>query len=388
MNNFSYSLKTNIVFGRGQIKQLESLLKEASVKRMLLVYGKASIKNLGIYDDILDVTKKLNIPLFEESGVAANPDLESVLSGQKTVQKENIDFILAAGGGSVLDCAKAIAYSYKLEASDVWDVLLNKKSFEEALPVGTILTLAATGSETNGNIVISNRKLKDKRSIASPKLVPKFSIIDPAYTLSVPKHHTIAGSIDIMMHIFEQYFSLELDTSTSDYLSLGLLESVMENTDAILSGKDGYLVRANISWAATIALSWLLQQGKSGDWASHRLSYPFTADYGTTHGFALAILQPAWMKVALKYKPELMEPRLKALGKRIYNEMDPLKVIERIKETLSSFGAATSFKEANLEIDKEAMISMAKRTVALGPVGKIIPVDEEKALEIYQAAKG
>ncbi len=387
MENFSYNLPTNIVFGQDQIKNLKTLLKKEKVQRMLLVYGKAAIKKLGIYDYILEVAKDLDIAIFEESGVAANPDMKSVLSGQKIVQDQNIDFILAAGGGSVIDCAKAIALSYKLKASEVWAVFMHKQTFEEALPLGTILTLAATGSETNGNTVISYREIADKRSVASQKLVPKFSIIDPSYTLSVPKHHTIAGSIDMMMHIFEQYFSPTLHTSTSDYMSLGLLKSIIENTEKILAKKDSYAVRANLSWAATLALSWLLQQGKTGDWASHRLSYPITVDYGITHGYALAIIQPAWMKVMLDKNPDVMAPRLAQLGQFLYDINDAQAVIKQIMETFKTFGAAVTFKEANVDLSEEAIKRMAEKSVALGPVGNVVKIDQSLAEAIFRTAK-
>lgn len=388
MENFNFSLKTEIIFGQNQIKQLKNCLKKHKVKRMLLVYGKASIKNLGIYDEIVAIIQDLGIALFEESHVEANPDMKSVLSGQKTVQENNIDFILAAGGGSVIDCAKAIALAYKLKPSEVWDVFMHKQSFEEALPLGTILTLAATGTETNGNTVISHRALEDKRSVASEKLIPKFSIIDPTYTLSVPKHHTIAGSIDMMMHIFEQYFSPTKETSTSDYLSLGLLKSVIENTEKILANKDTYTIRANLSWAATLALSWLLQQGKTGDWASHRLSYPITVDYEITHGYALAIIQPAWMKVMLKENPDVMAPRLSLLGRFLYDTDEPQNVIEHIMQTFKDFGAAITFKEANVDLDETAIKRMASKSVALGPVGHVVKIDQTLAEEIFRTAKG
>jgi len=388
MDNFSYSLSTNIVFGKDQIETLPDLLKQQNVKKVLLVYGQRSIKENGIYDKVISTLEALNIECYEESGVKPNPDIESVKSAQATLKKHDIDFILAAGGGSVLDAAKAMAFSYYLEGPEaIWDVFMRKQTFDKALPVGTILTLAATGSETNGNTVISNGALKDKRSVASPLLNPIFSIIDPSYTLTVNRHHTIAGSIDIMMHVFEQYFSKTPRTETSDYMSFGILKSVIENTRRILRGEDGYETRANISWAATLALSWILQQGKKGDWASHRLSYPVTVDYGITHGYALAIIQPAWMHTALKYNPEAMGRRLSMLGEAVFGTVEPEETIIAIKALFKEFGAATSFKEEGIKLTEEDIERMAATVLELGPIGSMVRIDSSLAKEIFDAAK-
>ncbi len=388
MLNFTYNLPTQIVFGKDQIKTLASLLEKANVKKMLLVYGKQSIKDLGIYDQIITTAENLDIKVYEEANVQPNPDITSVLSGQKTTQENDIDFILAAGGGSVIDCAKAIAFAHTLDHTRIWDVFMRKASFEHALPLGVILTLAATGSETNGNTVISNAEENDKRSVANPLLIPKFAIIDPAYTFSVNKHHTIAGSIDSIMHVFEQYFSPTDHTETSDYMSLGIIKSVMENTMKILNNEDNYNVRANLSWAATLALSWVLQQGKQGDWASHRLSYPITMDYGITHGHALAIIQPAWMKTALKENPQMMTKRLQRLGDFLFDETDPKTVITLIMDTFRTFGTAATFKEANIDLSETDAMRMAKKTMVLGPIGTMYTIDTaKKAAAVFLAGK-
>ncbi len=387
MLNFTYNLPTKIIFGKDQIETLANELKAQNISRMLLVYGKQSIKDLGIYDHIIHVANDLDIEVYEEGGVEPNPDINSVLSGQATIQKHNIEFILAAGGGSVIDAAKAMAFAKDLHPSEVWDVFMRKAEYETVLPLGTILTLAATGTETNGNTVISNRELNDKRSVADPKLIPQFSIIDPSYTMSVNKHHTIAWSIDIMMHIFEQYFCPTEDTDTSDYMSLGILKSTLENTMKILNGEDTYQVRANLSWAATLGLSWILQQGKKGDWASHRLSYPITMDYGITHGYALAIIQPAWMKDMLANNAPLMRERLTRLGEFMFDETDPERTILLIQDTFRTFGAAASFKEADINLTDDDAERMARKTLELGPIGNMLKISTtEQAAAIFKRA--
>ncbi len=325
MKNFEYQSLTKIIFGKDEISKLDRELEAYNVKKMLLVYGKNSIKNLGIYKQVLFICENLGIEIFEESNVRPNPDMTSVRSGINTCKKNDIDFVLAAGGGSVVDCAKAIAFG-TLYDGDPWDVYLLKDNAKSSLPLGVIITLAATGTETNGNSVISNDETNEKRSVAYKFSIPKFAIIDPTYTLSVSRHHVIAGSIDIMMHVFEQYFSNTVRTETSDYMSMGIIKSVIENTKKYLNGEDSYETRANISWASTIGLNWILGVDKVGDWATHRLSYPITKEYEITHGYALALIFTSWIRVALKYNSVTMIPRLKTLGEMIFDEPDYKKV--------------------------------------------------------------
>jgi len=386
MINFSYNIPTNIVFGKDQIHALPDLLKKHDVNSILFVYGKSSIKKLGIYDEVKKLLSELNIKVTEMGGIRPNPSLESVLEGRQKAINENVDFVLAAGGGSVIDAAKAMAFGVFMEEGDVWKAYTKECDPEKALPIGTILTLSATGTETNGNTVVTNYKTNKKYGIAHPFLRPQFSIIDPTYTMSVNRHHTVAGSIDIMMHIFEQYFSNTVRTETADYMAVGLLKSVIDNVNRILDGEDGYETRANLSWASTLGWSWLLQQGKIGDWATHRLSYPITADHGITHGFALTSVHRAWMKTALKYNPETMKRRLKFLAKELFDGCNKDDVIENLSDIFKSWDAPTSLKEAGLSLTDNDLASMAKSAVSLGSVGTVIEIDEERALEIFNLA--
>ncbi|MGS0971951.1 MAG: iron-containing alcohol dehydrogenase [Candidatus Izemoplasmataceae bacterium] len=386
MDNFVYDPKTRIIFGQDQIQALKEELPKLGVKKMLLVYGQSSIKKLGIYDEIIKMTSDLEIEVFEESNVRPNPDIRSVRNGIKTCKAEEIDFVLAAGGGSVIDCAKAIAFGVYYEG-DVWDIYLRKADSMKSLPIGVVITLAATGSETNGNSVISNDETGQKLSVKYDISRPAFAIIDPSYTLHVDEHHTFAGSIDMMMHIFEQYFSPSLRTDTSDYMSLGVVKSVIENTRRILSGHDDYQVRANLSWASTLAWNWILGVDKVQDWATHRLSYPVTKEYGTTHAYALAILFPAWMKVALKHNPEVMVPKLSLLGRELFGNSNPAGAIEELRSLFRSFKASTSFEEEGIHLSDEKIDYLVKETLLLGPVGNVIKVDEALAKEIFYEAK-
>lgn len=386
MDNFTYNTKTKIIFGKDQIQMLKEELPRLGVKKLLLVYGQSSIKKLGIYDEILNIAKELKIAVFEEGNVRPNPEITSVRNGIKTCQEEDIDLVLAAGGGSVIDCAKAIAFGVYYDG-DVWDVYLRKADSEESLPIGVVITLAATGSETNGNSVISNDETGQKLAVKYEISRPEFAIIDPTYTLSVNEHHTFAGSIDMMMHIFEQYFSPTSRTDTSDYMSLGVVKSVIENTRRILSGHDDYQVRANLSWASTLAWNWILGVDKVQDWATHRLSYPVTKEYGTTHAYALTMLFPSWMKVALKHNPEVMVPKLSLLGRELFGNPNPAGAIEEIRSLFKSFKASTSFAEEGIHLTDEDIDHLVTEALTLGPVGNVIKIDEALAKEIFNEAK-
>ncbi|MEC9484410.1 MAG: iron-containing alcohol dehydrogenase [Candidatus Izemoplasma sp.] len=382
MKNFVYHSPTKILFGKDQINELGHLLTNNNVSKMLLVYGRKSIKENGIYDAILNTVNALNIELYEESGVTPNPDITSVRSGIQTVKMNDIDFILAAGGGSVADCSKAIAMGALIE-EDPWDIYLNKATPTHALPLGVIITLAATGSETNGNSVISNREENEKRAAKYQFCKPTFAIIDPSYTLTVNRHHTVAGSIDTIMHTLEQYFAKTKHTETTDYMMTGLINAVIKHTNAILSGNDSYDARANISWASTIALNWILGVDKQGDWATHRLSYAVTQSFGTTHAYALAALFTSWAKVALEREPEAMIPKLKQLGKDVFGVTDPINVLDQLDSLFESWGAKTRLKLFDETITQDDVKHMAAHTVALGPVGHVITVDQKTAETIF-----
>ncbi len=387
MINFTYHNPTKIVFGKDQVSALSDLLKPYKNQTILLVYGRKSLKTYGIYDEIMNHLKPLNIKVIEESDVRPNPDLKSVLSGRKKVLEHNVKFILAAGGGSVIDCAKAIAFSVSIDEDKVWDVFLRKAEAKHAIPLGTVLTLSAAGSESNGNTVITNEDTKEKRAVSYPFIYPVFSIIDPSYTMHVDKHFVVAGGIDVIMHVFEQYFSNTLRTETSDYMSFGIIKSVIENVNRYLDGEDSYDTRANLSWAATIGLNWILGQGKVGDWATHRLSYPITQFYRITHGYALTTIYPAWLRLALKENPETMERRLTFLGKEVFNKKTAEDTILAIKDLFDSWDAPTSFKDGQVYLDGDAVRELAKNATALGSVGTIVEIDYKKAIELFEDAK-
>lgn len=387
MKNFVYQSPTTIYFGENQISQLETELLPYKNKVILLVYGKSSIKILGIYDKIMQIAKSLYITVIEEGNVTPNPDISAVNSGIAKCLEHHVSFVLAAGGGSAIDCAKAIAFGAKTKGN-IWDIYLRKFDATSSLPLGVIITLAATGTETNGNSVISNNETSEKRSVAYPFSVPKFAVIDPSYTITVNEHHTISGSLDIIMHILEQYFSNTTRTETSDYMSFGVIKSVIENTRRVLDGDNTYHNRANISWASTIGLNWILGVDKVGDWATHRLSYAITKEFGTTHGLALILIFTSWMRTALKYNPKTMNRRLALIGKELFQLSEPDLVINKMESLFQSFGAKTNFEDEGIQLTSETINSLVDNALALGSVGTVITIDKKIATEIFELAKG
>jgi alcohol dehydrogenase YqhD (iron-dependent ADH family) len=295
MINFDYLIPTEIIFGKGEIKKLEKKIK--NFNRILFVWGGGSIKRIGIYEKIIDALKDKTY--FELSGIKPNPRLSSVKKGISICRKNNIDFILAVGAGSVIDCSKAIAAGVYYQG-DVWDLFMKKSVVEKTLPIGTVLTLAATGSEMNASSVISNEETQQKLPITSNHLRPKFSILDPTYTMTVPRIHTAAGIVDIMSHVLEQYFDNTKGAYLQDRLAEGILKTCIKYGPIVLKNPDDYEARANIMWAGSLALNGLLLSGKQGDFATHKISHAVSAMYDLTHGASLAILFPNWMQYVMK----------------------------------------------------------------------------------------
>jgi len=384
MENFIYESKTKIIFGQNQIEKLREELKTFNVKNMLFVYGRTAIIKLGIYDKVYEIAKELKINVIEESEVKPNPDVTSVRSGIIKCRENDIDFVFAAGGGSVIDCAKAIAFGVYYDG-DVWDVFLQKGTSLKSLPIGVVITLAATGTETNGNAIISNDETNEKRGSRFTHSVPQFAIIDPTYTLSVNEHHTYAGSIDIIMHVLEQFFTTTEHTSTSDYMSIGVMKSVIENTNLIKAGKDSYDVRSNISWASTIALNWILGCDKVNDWATHRLSYTLTREYGTTHGYALARLFSSWGRLIYKYNESGATERLNVLGEGLFNGAKGLDVLDELDKVFKHWGAKIGVKD--LDVSDKLIEEMVQNALKLGSVGTMTKIDIEKGIEVYKIAR-
>lgn len=295
MNNYEYCVPTDIRFGKGQVECLSKEIAKYG-KKVLLVYGGGSIKTIGLYDKIHEVLKDFTI--YELSGIEPNPRLTSVKKGAEICKKNKIDVILAVGGGSTIDASKHIACSAFYDG-DPWDLVLDKTKVTKALPIFTVLTICATGSEMNPGAVISNEKTKEKLEINHPFLYPTLSVCDPTYMYSLPRMQTAAGTADIISHIFEQYFQPNDGAYITDRLSEAALKTCFKYGPIAINEPQNYEARSNLMWTSSIALNHLFTFGKGGAWSVHPIEHELSAFYDITHGVGLAILTPAWMRYVL-----------------------------------------------------------------------------------------
>ena len=295
MNNFRYNAYTDIRFGKGQVKCLPELLAPYG-KKVLMVYGGGSIRKIGLYDKVKELLADFQV--FELGGVEPNPKITSVREGAAICKEEKIDVVLAVGGGSTIDAAKVMAGAAFYDG-DPWDLVVDNSKIGKVLPIVTILTLAATGSEMNKNAVISNMETNEKLGTSSHNFIPKASICDPEYLYSLPAMQTAAGTADIMSHIFEQYFQKETRAFISDRFAESLLKACIKYCPVALKEPDNYEARANLMWASTQALNSLLSAGKGGPWTCHPIEHELSAYYDITHGVGLAIVTPRWMRYIL-----------------------------------------------------------------------------------------
>ncbi|NMM61311.1 iron-containing alcohol dehydrogenase [Clostridium sp. P21] len=386
MKNFNYSIPTKVFFGKGQIEELGRSIKKYGSK-VLIVYGGGSIKRNGIYDKIVSILKDRDIDFWELSGVEPNPRITTVEKGIKLCRHKNIDFVLAVGGGSSIDCAKVIAAGYYYEGKP-WDVVVNPRNIEKVLPIGAVLTLAATGSEMDKFAVISNTETNQKIGTAHPNMAPKFSILDPEYTFSVPKSQTAAGTADIMSHTFESYFTNTKETYLQNRISEAILKTCIEYGIKAVNEPENYEARANLMWASSLAINGLISYGKPRKWAVHPMEHELSALYDITHGVGLAILTPYWMKYVLDENTvdNFVEYGVNVWG--IDKNEDKLTIaneaIEKTKEYFVSLGLPITLREVGIGEDR--LEEMAKKAVSEGKIGAIKALDEKDVLNIFKAA--
>lgn len=384
MQNFMFWNPTKLIFGKGQLEQVKSEIPRYG-KKVLVVYGGGSIKRSGLYDTVINLLNEIDAQVFELPGVEPNPRITTARKGVEICKTEGIDVLLAVGGGSVIDCTKLIAAGAKYDG-DAWDLVTRKAAVNEALPFGTVLTLAATGSEMNSGSVITNWETNEKYGWGSPFTFPKFSILDPVHTFSVPRDQTIYGIVDMMSHVLEHYFHLEENTLFQDRMCESLLITVMETAPKLLQNLESYEHRATILYSGTMALNGILNMGYRGDWATHNLEHAVSAVYDIPHGGGLAILFPHWMKHNLKVKPE----RFKQLAVRVFG-VDPegktaeeagLAGIQKLREYWNSIGAPARLADYN--IDDSKLEIMADRAMVYGEFGNFTKLNREDVLTIYR----
>ncbi|MCF6138505.1 iron-containing alcohol dehydrogenase [Pseudalkalibacillus berkeleyi] len=384
MDNFEFRNPTKLIFGKGQIEALEKEIPQYG-KNVLVVYGGGSIKKNGLYDQVMEKLSAIEANVSELAGVEPNPRLTTVRKGVELVRENNVDFLLAVGGGSVIDCTKAIAAGAKYEG-DVWDLITKKADVKDTLPFGTILTLAATGSEMNSGSVITNWETNEKYGWGSPLNFPKFSILDPVNTMTVPRDQTVYGIVDMMSHVLESYFHAATNTKLQERMAEAILLTVMDTAPKLLENLESYEHRETILYSGTMALNGILQMGARGDWATHNIEHAVSAVHDIPHAGGLAILFPNWMK----HNIDATETKLKQLAVRVFG-VDPtgksdrdlaLTAIDKISEFWTSLGAPTRL--ADYDIDDSKLDLMADRAMKRGPFGNFQTQQNEDVAKILQ----
>lgn len=386
MRNFHYSIPTEIYFGKGQISKLSEAVKKYGSK-VLMVYGGGSIKKMGLYDKVIVLLKEADIEVFELGGVDPNPRVTSVGEGAKLCRENNIEVILAVGGGSTIDCAKAIGAAYYYEG-DPWDIVANTSKITKVLPVISVLTLSATGSEMDPFAVISNMDTNEKLGMANEGMRPKASILDPEYTYSVPKNQTAAGTADIMSHIFEEYFSAERNAYVQDRMAEALLKTCIKYGKIAVEDPNNYDARANLMWASSLAINGILDCGKNNAWSVHPMEHELSAFYDITHGVGLAILTPHWMEYVINDKTldKFVDYGVNVWG--INSSLDKNDIahmaIEKTRDFFNELGIPSSLSE--LGIGEEKLEIMAKQAVRFNLDKGFMPLDWEDVYYIYKRA--
>ncbi|MGF6376251.1 alcohol dehydrogenase YqhD (iron-dependent ADH family) [Clostridiales Family XIII bacterium PM5-7] len=384
MQNFKYSIPTEVYFGKGQINKLAKIADLG--EKVLMVYGGGSIKRNGIYDAATKVLKEKGITVYELGGVEPNPRIETVAEGAKICKENGVDVVLAIGGGSTIDCAKVIAAAAKYDG-DPWDLVLDGRKMKEVLPIVAVLTMAATGSEMDGFAVISDMKQNEKLDTGSQKIKPTFAILDPEYTFSVPKRQTAAGTADIMSHVFEVYFTREKGGYLQARMCEAVLNTCVKYGPIALADPENYEARANLMWASSLAINGLLSYGSDVQWCVHPIEHELSAFYDITHGEGLAILTPVWMEKVLS---EETMSKFVELGTNVWGfdstqppETIAKQAIARTREFFNELGLPATLTDVG--IGEENLQKMADKLDGVF-TDTYTPLTGAEVLEIYKAA--
>lgn len=383
MENFNFKAYTEMIFGKGQISKLPEVMNRYG-KNVLLAYGGGSIKKNGIYDKVKSLLKDYNI--IELDKIEPNPKIETVRRGVNLCKENNIDVILAVGGGSTIDCAKVVAAGAFYD-KDPWDLVTNPEKIDKVLPIVTILTLAATGSEMNGNAVISKMDTNEKLGTSSVNMKPQVSILDPEYLYTLPSIQTAAGTADIMSHVFESYFKKTEGAFVQDKFSEGLLETCIKYCPIALKDPTNYEARANLMWASSMALNGLCGSGKPGAWSCHPIEHELSAFYDITHGVGLAIVTPRWMRYILSENTvdKFVDYAINVW--KLENKDDKFalanEAIDLTEKFFKDCGIPMTLKEVN--IDETHFDEMAKGAVEHGSLAyAYVPLNEVDVKKILE----
>ena len=382
MQNFTFSNPTKIVFGEGQIKELAKLIPANA--RILVTYGGGSIKKNGVYEQV--VSALAGKTWFEFGGIEPNPHYETLMQAVALVKQEKIDFLLPVGGGSVIDGTKLIAAAVNFDG-EPWDILAKHAPFHSALPIGCVLTLPATGTESNGNSVITKAATREKLAFGSPLVYPQFAILDPTTTYSLPPRQIANGVVDAFVHIMEQYLTYPVDAKVQDRFAEGLLMTLIEEGPKALKEPQNYAVRANVMWAATMALNGLIGVGVPQDWATHMIGHELTAMHGLDHAQTLAVVLPAVMQHQRANK----RAKLLQYGRRVWNlqQADEEALIDAAiaatRQFFEQMGTPTRLSGYGVgrdSIPKLVDMLVKHNLLALGEQGAITPDASREILEL------
>lgn len=385
MISFEYYNPAKIVFGEESEKNLKGLLESYNVKSLLLVYSGDFIKTLGIYSVIEDAVNELGIKFSENGNVVPNPSVELVRELVEQGKKDNVDFVLAVGGGSSIDTAKAVALGIPYDG-DVWDFFEKGAQAKEVLNIGVIATTASSGSETSNAAIISNGEWK--LDFEDDRIIPKFAIMNPKFTAGLPRFQTFVGVADVLSHLLERYFSDAKNSDTTDYLIEGAIKALLLNADRLIENPQDVNARAEVQWLASVAHNNFLDAGRIADWGSHRIEHELSAQYGITHGEGMAIVFTAWTKYAADVKPwrlALLASRVFGVDAYDYTEKErALKLSEILETFFKKIGVKTRLAE--LGINDRDFETMAKRATRNGAVGHYIPLDAKAFTEVLKLA--
>ncbi len=389
MRDFQFYNPARIIFGRDSLLSLGEMLNEHGAKKVLVHYGGGSIKRSGIYDDITRALKAEGIEYVELGGVKPNPRLSLVHEGIKICREENVDFILAAGGGSVIDSAKGIAAGVFYEG-DIWECYMKPRRIVKALPIGVVLTIPAAGSESSTGSVVTNTESGYKRYIGGECLIPKFATMNPEHTYTLPAYQTACGASDIIAHMMERYFTNQKHVDLTDRLIEGAIKTMLYHTPIALEKPDDYDARAEIMWTGTIAHNGLLDTGRVGDWASHDIGHELSAEYDIAHGASLSIIFPAWMKYVYKANVDkFIQFAQRVFGIELaFDNKDTIvfEMVKRLEAFYRLIGLPVRMSEADIKPNKlEEMAE--KAVVGRGTVGQLKKLDSKDILNILKFAE-
>ena len=393
MENFNYYTPTKVVFGRGTEEQVGELVRQQECKKVLVHYGSGSVKRSGLLDRICGSLDAAGIDYISLGGVVPNPRLSLVYEGIRICKEENVDFILAVGGGSVIDSAKAIGYGVANEG-DVWDFYEKKRQATSCMPVGAVLTISAAGSEMSNSSVITNENGWLKRGYNTDYCRPKFAVMNPELTMTLPKYQTASGCTDIMMHTMERYFNQAENMELTDGISEHLIRTVMKNAQILMEHPDDYNARAEVMWAGSLSHNGLTGCGTDGgDWASHQLEHELGGMFDVAHGAGLAAVWGSWARYVVDARPErFAQFAVNVMGvEKGTDDMETaLRGIEAMEDFYRSVEMPVSIRELGVDPTDEQLHEMAEKCSHFRKrtIGCVKKLDVDDMYRIYKNALG